>query len=130
MFFCKAGTGKTRTERFCKMRAFLPEKEIDLGNDISLAASLPARLKGLLGRDNLEAGKGLLICPCKGIHTFFMKFSIDAVFLDKSNRVVAISHSLPPNRMTTIYPKAVSVLELPAGTLGENVVVGDEIKFC
>ena len=111
------------------MRAFLPEKGIELGNDITLAASLPARLKGLLGKNKLEAGKGLLICPCKGIHTFFMKFPIDAVFLDKGDRVVALAHALPPNRMTSIYPKAVSVLELPAGTLGEGVVVGDEIKF-
>lgn len=111
------------------MQAFLPEKGIELGNDISLATSLPARLKGLLGKNKLEAGKGLLICPCKGIHTFFMKFSIDAVFLDKENRVVALAQALPPNRMTSIYPKAVSVLELPAGTLGEGVDVGDEIKF-
>jgi uncharacterized membrane protein (UPF0127 family) len=111
------------------MRAFLPGKGMELGNDISLATSLSARLKGLLGKNKLEAGKGLLICPCKGIHTFFMKFPIDAVFLDKDNRVVALAHALPPNRMTSIYPKAVSVLELPAGTLGEGVVVGDEIKF-
>ena len=111
------------------MHVFLPEKGIELGNDISLAASLPARLKGLLGKNKLEAGKGLLIQPCKGIHTFFMRFSIDAVFLDKGNRVVALAHALPPNRMTSIYPKAVSVLELPAGTLGEGVVVGDTIEF-
>ena len=111
------------------MQAFLPEKGIELGNHICLAASLPARLKGLLGKDRLDPGQGLLIQPCKGIHTFFMRFSIDAVFLDKGNRVVALAHALPPNRMTSIYPKAVSVLELPAGTLDESVVVGDEIKF-
>lgn len=111
------------------MKAFLPEKGIELGNDIALAASLPARLKGLLGRKTLDTGKGLLIRPCKGIHTFFMKFPIDAVFIDKENRIVSLAHSLPPNRMTSIYPKAVSVLELPAGTLGKGVVVGDAIEF-
>ncbi|RQW85711.1 MAG: DUF192 domain-containing protein [Geobacter sp.] len=111
------------------MRAFLPEKGMELGNDISLAASLPARLKGLLGKNKLEAGKGLLISPCKGIHTFFMKFPIDAVFLNKDNRIVALVRSFPPNRMTSIYLKASSVLELPAGTLGVSVVVGDAIEF-
>jgi uncharacterized membrane protein (UPF0127 family) len=111
------------------MEAFLPEKGIALGNDISLANSLPARLKGLLGIDSLDAGMGLLIRPCKGIHTFFMKFPIDAVFLDQGNRIVARYHNLPPNRMTRIWLKAVSVLELPAGTLPEGVLDGDEVKF-
>ncbi len=111
------------------MKAFLPEKGIELGNDITLAASLPARMKGLLGKDKLDAGKGLLIRPCNGIHTFFMKFPIDAVFLGKDNRIVALVRSFPANRMTRIYLKAVSVLELPAGTLGLSVVVGDAIEF-
>jgi len=111
------------------MKAFLPEKGIELGNDITLAANLPARMKGLLGKDRLDAGKGLLIRPCNGIHTFFMKFPIDAVFLGKDNRIVALVRSFPANRMTRIYWKAASVLELPAGTLDVSVVVGDAIEF-
>ena len=111
------------------MKAILREKGIELGNDITFAASLSARLKGLLGKERLDAGKGLLIRPCKGIHTFFMKFPIDAAFLDKENRIVALVRSFPPNRMTSIYLKASSVLELPAGTLGVSVVVGDAIEF-
>lgn len=86
-------------------------------------------MKGLLGKERLEAGEGLLLRPCKGIHTFFMKFPIDAIFLSKENQVVSIVHALPPNRMSNIYLRAVSVLELPAGTLGESVVVGDTIEF-
>jgi len=111
------------------MKAFLPEKGIELGNDISLAASLPARLKGLLGKENLATGQGLLIRPCKGIHTFFMKFSIDAVFLGRNNRVVAFFKDLPPNRLTPVFRKASSVLELPAGTLTASISVGDYIEF-
>lgn len=111
------------------MKAILYEKGVELGNDITLAASLPARIKGLLGKERLDAGKGLLIRPCKGIHTFFMKFPIDAAFLDKENRIVSLARALPPNRMTHICLKAVSVLELPAGTLGEGVIVGDVIEF-
>lgn len=112
------------------MRAFIPEKGLELGTDITLATSLPARMKGLLGKKKLDAGQGLLIRPCKGIHTFFMKFPIDAVFLDKENRIVALYKEIPPNRMTPIYQKAISVLELPSGTLGQNIVDGDRIDFC
>ncbi len=104
-------------------------KGTHLGNSILLATSLGARVKGLLGRSSLPAGEGLLIRPCKGIHTFFMKFPIDAVFLDKDNRIVAITRDLSPYRLTPIYFKASAVLELPAGALSEDVAVGDGIDF-
>lgn len=97
--------------------------------DVTVATALFARIRGLLGRSSLPMGQGLLIRPCKGIHTFFMKFPIDAVFLDRDNRIVAYHLSLPPNRITRIYPKAVSVLELAAGTIGPDVAVGDRIAF-
>lgn len=111
------------------VRAMITSKGIELGNNITLAESLLARMKGLLGKAKLEAGGGLLIRPCKGIHTFFMQFPIDAVFLSKDNQVVSLVHAIPPNRMSHINMQAVSVLELPAGTLGERVVVGDTIDF-
>jgi uncharacterized membrane protein (UPF0127 family) len=111
------------------MKALLESGGKELASDVTVASSLPARIRGLLGRSSLPAGQGLLIKPCKGIHTFFMKFSIDVVLLDKGNRVVALHPSLPPNRMTRIYLKAHSVLELPSGTLGGTVDVGDVISF-
>jgi len=111
------------------MRAVLREQGTELGDDISLAATLRLRLKGLLGKDRLGPGKGLLIRPCTGIHTFFMKFPIDAVFLDKENRIIALFRSLPPNRLTAVYRKAYSVLELPAGAVDLNTAVGDRIDF-
>jgi len=111
------------------MKAILREKGIELGNDITLAASLPARMKGLLGKERLDAGKGLLIRPCKGIHTFFMKFPIDVVFLDKDDRIVALVRDLSPNRLTTVYRKASAVLELPAGTITTGVSINDRVTF-
>lgn len=116
-------------QRVFVMRAYLPGKGIVLGNDISLATSMGARMKGLLGKKSLDSGKGLLIRPCKGIHTFFMKFSIDAVFLDKEDRIVEVFRDLPPNRLTPVYRKAVSVLEIPAGTLSPDIVSGERIIF-
>jgi uncharacterized membrane protein (UPF0127 family) len=111
------------------MKAVFASTGKELAGKVTIAESLTARMRGLLGRTDLPAGEGLLIRPCKGIHTFFMKFPIDAVFLDKGNRVVAQHNSIPPNRMTRIYPKAVSVLELPAGTIGADVTVGEILDF-
>jgi len=87
-----------------------------------------SRLKGLLGRSKLEPGTGLLIHPCQGIHTVGMRFSIDALFLDRSNRVARLEHSMPPGRFVPFVPRAARVLELPAGTLAAaGVEVGDEV---
>jgi len=111
------------------MKAVLYSIGQELSWDVAVATSPPARMRGLLGRSTLPAGHGLLIRPCKGIHTFFMKFPIDAVFLDRDNRVVALYRSLLPNRITRVYPAAASVLELPGGTLGMEAAVGDVIGF-
>jgi len=112
-----------------RMRASLAGTDKELGNDIVLATSLIDRFKGLLGRKSLEPGQGMILRPCKGIHTFFMKFPIDVVFLDKENQLIGLYKNLPPYRMTSIYRNAHSVLELPAGTLDEYTVIGSRIEF-
>lgn len=111
------------------MKACVSSSGKMLATRITVAETVAARVRGLLGRKELPAGEGLLIRPCMSIHTFFMKFPIDAVFLDGDNRIVALHRALPPNRMTRIYPKARSVLELPAGTLDENIQHGELIEF-
>lgn len=111
------------------LKAHLDESGKELATRVTVAETLPRRLRGLLGRTELPAGEGLLIRPCKGIHTFFMKFPIDAVFLDKENRIVALFRDLAPNRMTPVYRKAYATLELPAGTLDPNTGVGDRVNF-
>lgn len=111
------------------MKAVIVSKGTELARNVTLAETLPTRIKGLLGKALLPEGDGLLIRPCKGIHTFFMKFSIDAVFLDSNNQILALFRSLEPNRLTPVYRKAVSVLELPAGSLDTNVAVGDALDL-
>ena len=111
------------------MRAINSTKNQELVSRLAIADNLFARMKGLLGRSALAEGEGLMIVPCKGIHTFGMKFPIDAVFLDSRNIVIAIRKGLVSNRLTRIYPKAASVLELPAGTIEATATkIGDEIK--
>lgn len=88
------------------------------------------RLKGLLGRDSLQAGEGLHIDPCTSIHTFFMRFPIDVLFIDTEGMVVRAFESIRPWRATRMYPKARSVVELPVGTLkATETYEGDVISF-
>jgi hypothetical protein len=72
------------------------------------------RMKGLLGRASFAIGEGLLIRPASSIHMFFMRFPIDAVFLDRTLHVVGIAESLRPWRVAG-RRGAQAVLELPAG---------------
>jgi uncharacterized membrane protein (UPF0127 family) len=102
----------------------------EIAGNVAAARSLFARMRGLLGKKEMAEGDGLLIEPCKGIHTFGMRFGIDVIFFDKSNRVVATRRGLSPNRLTPFYFRAVGVLELPAGALDKiSAKVGDEVEF-
>lgn len=101
-----------------------------LAIDLAVADSFFARLKGLLGKRELPQGQGLWIKSCSSVHTFGMKFSIDVAFLDRDLHVVALAKTLRPNRVSPLCLKAVSVLELPAGTLDAAVtLVGDRIEI-
>jgi uncharacterized membrane protein (UPF0127 family) len=79
-----------------------------------VADTVIARARGLLGRKNLPSGAGLLIRPSFSIHTLFMRFPIDAVFIDRSGSVVDVVQRLKPWRAATRL-RARAVLELPAG---------------
>ena len=73
-------------------------REIILGVDAEIAETFAERAKGLIGRRGLEPGTGMLITKCNCIHTFFMRFAIDAMFLDKSGRVVKVVRNIRPWR--------------------------------
>jgi uncharacterized membrane protein (UPF0127 family) len=88
-----------------------------VASNVTKASSLWARTKGLLGTDSFAAGQAMWIVPCKSIHTFFMNYSIDVVFIAESGEVVGVYQDLPPFRASNVFWKAHSVIELPAGTL-------------
>jgi len=75
------------------------------------------RIKGLLGRKDFRQGEALIIKPCNSIHTFFMRFPIDALFVRKNNIIVKAISAIPPSRLTPIYFTACFVVELPSGTI-------------
>ncbi len=97
-----------------------------LAQDCVVATSIVARAVGLLGRSSLAAGEGLLIRPCSAVHTFFMRFPIDVLFLDADGRVLRAYAPLRPWRATALVRGAKQALELPAGTIARSDTrVGD-----
>ncbi|MEZ4814717.1 MAG: DUF192 domain-containing protein [Bdellovibrionota bacterium] len=92
------------------------------------ALSLGSKMKGLLGTKELKEGEGLLIPDCKQVHTYFMQYPIDVVFLDSKNKVIKLQ-TLKPWKISPWIYKAKSVLELPAGYAKKNKLVsGDQLE--
>ena len=87
---------------------------IEVCGDCRVADTFAARLRGLLGERGLKAGEGLLIPRTSSVHTHFMRFAIDVVFVDGEGRVAKIVRSLRPWRFAGARG-ASDVLELPAG---------------
>jgi len=80
-----------------------------LADSVEVAVTRHARRKGLLGREGLESSSALILAPCAAIHTMFMRFDIDAVFVDDDGRAVKVVHSLTPWRIAVQpFAKAVS----------------------
>jgi uncharacterized membrane protein (UPF0127 family) len=87
----------------------------------ALVAETPAsRRRGLLGTDSLPDGQGLVITPCRNVHTLGMKYAIDVVLVDASWTVRRVVHNLKPGRMSPLVLKGRAVLELPAGKAEET----------
>jgi uncharacterized membrane protein (UPF0127 family) len=87
----------------------------------SLADNFVSRLRGLLGHRELRSGEGILLSPSSSIHTCFMRFPIDAVFLDRGLRVVGVSEHVRPWKLAG-RKGASRVLELPAGESARRAV--------
>lgn len=93
---------------------------------IRIADHFFSRLKGLMFTQCLELEHGLLIRPCQQIHTHFMRYSIDAIFVNGDHKVIHVERHLPPWRFTKYYKNAKYVVELPAG-VANIVKLGDTL---
>ena len=110
------------------LRAANPARGSVLGTRIALADRWWLRLRGLLGKEALPAGEGLVLRPCRAVHMRGMAFPLDVAFLDRSGAVVAAYHSIPPGARTRWHKAARDALELPAGTLAASgTALGDTI---
>jgi hypothetical protein len=96
---------------------------------VDVADSSAKRRTGLLKHERLDAGQGLWIVPCESVHTFFMKFPIDLVYVDKHRKVRKVRSRVPAWRLSACL-SAHSIVELPAGTVEDSrTQVGDELVF-
>lgn len=89
-----------------------------------LADDFLSRLIGLMGQQAPPKGKGILIRPCKSIHMFFMRFAIDAVFLDRNFYIVKLIRNLKPGKIIYPVPDAWQVLEVESGSLPASFTEG------
>lgn len=98
-----------------------------LANSVHIAFDFRSRLQGLLGRRSLERGQALVLAPCNTVHTFFMKFSIDVLFMSGSGTVLTVLPGLKPWRFAT-SKGAAAAIELCAGTIDLSATrVGDRL---
>ena len=105
-------------------------KNATLAREAKVAGSFFMRLKGLLGSQEIEPDGGLILLPCDSIHTFFMRFPIDAAFLDKNNRIIKVYPHLKPWRLSGIFFNSTACIELPAGILlATKTQEGDQIQL-
>lgn len=99
-----------------------------LSKDILIADTMVDRMIGLMFKPKLVGSEGLWIDPGTSIHTFFMRYSLDIVFVNSKKQVIKIIRDMKPWRMTRFYFTARQVLEMPAGTLPADLKVGDVLE--
>ena len=112
------------------MKIINQTKKIVLAENANLSDTPFKRIKGLLGRKSLGDGEALIIKPCNSIHTFFMRFPIDVIFVDKNHKIVKIISGLAPFRLSPIYPGSAYVIELSSGKISpKSAAVGDTLSL-
>lgn len=110
------------------MEVFDQTTECVITRNLKTATNLYSQFVGLMGKVKFEEGEGLWLPYCTGVHTCFLKFPIDVVFVDRDFFVVGIVQNLPPWRATNFFLKAHFALELPAGTVEKlKIKKGDRL---
>ena len=100
-----------------------------IADRLEMKDSFFGRLIGLLGRSGLKDGEGIVLKPCGQIHTFFMRFAIDAVFLSRDFEVISVIEGLKPWRISPLCFKAKYTLEVRGGYLKGGVKAGDRLAL-
>jgi uncharacterized membrane protein (UPF0127 family) len=112
------------------MQVFNQTRDVLLISRGRLANTFWLRLRGLLGAAPLQHGEGLILAGEKSIHTLFMGFAIDVVYVDKYYKVVRIDSNMVPYRLGPFVAQSAYVLEMPVGTIANTATeMGDQLKF-
>jgi len=100
-----------------------------LADAADVADTSAKRRTGLLKHERLDPGQGLWIVPCESVHSFFMKFAIDLVYLDRNKKVRKVRHRMVPWRLSACLT-AHSIVELPAGAVAASgTEAGDQLEM-
>lgn len=101
-----------------------------IGGQIHLADTVLGRMRGFLLRRRPEAGEGIFLTPCKGVHMYWMRFPLDVLFVDSHGTVLAVHENLQPGRRTPVYRSAQYAIELPVGTVAASGThAGDRLSW-
>lgn len=104
-------------------------RRTDIATAAEIANTSATRQKGLLGRTGLPEGGGLWIVPCESVHTFFMKFPIDLVYINRGKVVTKVCPGVRPWRISACF-SAHSIIELPVGAIHRSrTTPGDQLEF-
>lgn len=101
-----------------------------VGETIEVAETASQQVKGLLGRDRLEDGQGLLFKGAGSLHTLFMRFPIDVIYATKQGKVAKVAKAVRPFKLVAAPLRCHYAIELPAGAItASNTQVGDYLDF-
>jgi hypothetical protein len=112
------------------MRVFNQTRNMFLVRQGRLADTFWLRLRGLLGTTSLPEGNGLILVGEKSIHTLFMQYPIDIVYVDKHYQVIRADRNIVPYRLGPMVWQSAYVVEVPVGTIASTTTqVGDQLSF-
>lgn len=113
-----------------EMKIYNMRNSYEVASRVQLAKTPFERFMGLMFRPKFPEQSALYIFPCKAIHSFFMCFEFDVVFLNANNEVVFTVRSMKKNSISKTIKKASGVLELPKGTIAKaDIRIGDNLQF-
>ena len=112
------------------MKVYDTDRQCAIVEGLEIAEDVRTRGRGLIGHKPLAPGEGMLIRPCRWIHTFSMGFPIDVAYVGRDWRVVAITENLPPGRIDRPVLRARFVIEMRAGAIrSTGMAVGDHLEL-
>lgn len=105
-------------------------KNQEISKNVIVANSFLKRLKGLMFTKELSPDSSMYISPCGQIHTFFMNYNIDVLYLDKNNIILDVDENIRPGKIGKKVKNAAAVIELQGGKIKKSSIkVGHEIKI-
>jgi uncharacterized membrane protein (UPF0127 family) len=104
-------------------------KNVEVSKNVIVANSFFKRLKGLMFTKEFPQDSTMYISPCRQIHTFFMNYAIDVLYLDKDNVILDVDENIKPGRIGKKVKGTVSVVELPANKIRKlNMEIGHSVQ--